>query len=142
MSKSVKGFGDGWGWIGRDIRKERERPTSATTLLYSPHPPLPRPTDLTMSWPCKKKHHHRDLATPRSTTNRPPLHIERNREWETERQSRREGERIKGERESLKEERGQKNTKNKEREKVRLNKKLLFNFIIVLQFDSTFRIAL
>ena len=42
----------------------------------------------------------------------------------------------------MKEERGQKNTKNKEREKVRLNKKLLFNFIIVLQCDSTFRIAL
>ena len=25
MSKSAKGFGDGWGWIGRDIQRERER---------------------------------------------------------------------------------------------------------------------
>ena len=35
-----------------------------------------------------------------------------------------------------------KNTENKEREKVRLNKELLFSFTIVLQCDSTFRIAL
>ena len=122
-------------------KKERDPPLpqpSFTHLIHLCHdPPISPRRDL-----AKKKHHHRDLATPRSTTNRPPLHTERNREWETERQSRREGERIKGERESLKEERGQKNTENKEREKVRLNKKLLFNFIIVLQCDSTFRIAL
>ncbi|XP_030936565.1 myb-like protein J [Quercus lobata] len=31
-----------------------------------------------MAW---QGHHHRDLATPRSTLNRPPLHTERNREW-------------------------------------------------------------
>ena len=50
----------------------------------------------------KNHHHHRDLATPRSTINRPPLH--------TKRKSGSEGERTKGERESLKNERGLKNT--------------------------------
>ena len=35
-----------------------------------------------------------------------------------------------------------KNTKNKERVKVRLNKKLLFSFTIVLKCDSIFKIAL
>ena len=69
----------------------------------SPHPPLLQPIDLTMPCPCRKKHHHRDLATPRSTTNRPPLHIKRNREWETERQSESKGERTEGERELEKE---------------------------------------
>ena len=58
----------------------------------------------------KKNHHHRDLATPRSTINRPPLHTKRNREWETKRKSESEGERTEGERESLKNERGLKNT--------------------------------
>ena len=52
----------------------------------------------------------------RSTTNRPPLHTERNKEWEMKRQSWSEGERTEGERESLKEERGLKNIENKERE--------------------------
>ena len=55
-----------------------------------------------------------------------------------ERESGSEGERIEGERESRKEERGLKNTENKEREKVRLNKKLLFSFTMMLQCDSTF----
>ena len=50
--------------------------------------------DLTMPCLCRKKHHHCDLATSRSTTNRQPLHTERNREWKTERQSGNEGERI------------------------------------------------
>ena len=43
----------------------------------------------------KNHHHHRDLATPRSTINMPPLHTERNREWEMERESGSERERTK-----------------------------------------------
>ena len=47
---------------------------------------------------------------------------------------------------TLKEEKGLRNTENRERERererVRWNKKLLFNFTIMLQCDSTFRSSL
>ena len=78
--------------------------SSASTTTHRSH------HDVTLQEKKKKYHHHRDLATPRSTINRPPLHTKRNREWETERKSGSKGERTEGERESLKNERGLKNT--------------------------------
>ena len=110
-------------------KKERDPPLpqpSFTHLIHLCHdPPISPCCDL-----AKKKHHHRDLATPRSTTNRPPLHIERNREWETERQSRSEGERIEGERENHWRRREDRKTQKIKREK---KSDWIKNYYLVLQ---------